>query len=147
MNRVLLGRVGAALALLTTCVTGGCGSWFAPPPDRYVGTWENAEDRLRIDRNGLGEGRVIRGRDPRPFTWEQGVDRITITFDGSKRPEVFSGRLDADGHLVVSSPRTSVTLERVVAPEPPATGAHGTSTPPAAPNETGARADAKDSDT
>ena len=125
MDRMSLRRVGAALALLVICVTGGCGQWFAPAPDRYVGTWAGVEDKIRIDRNGLGEGRVIRGAN-RPFTWELGVDRITITFDGAKRPEVLEGRLDAAGNLVISSPRTSVTLSRVTIPDPPAAGAPAT---------------------
>ena len=139
-------RVGAALALLAGSFAGGCGHRSAPAPERYVGTWENAEDRLRIDRNGLGEGRVIRGRDPRAFTWELGVDRITITFDGSKRPEVFEGRLDVDGHLVVSSPRTSVTLERVVAPEAPAAGNLDASPPAGRRGDVGADDAPTDSD-
>lgn len=104
-------RVAAWWLLL--CLAAGCSRTIAPKPDRYVGNWEDSQNHLRIDRNGLGEGRVIRGRHPRPFTWELGVDRITITFDGSNRPESFDAHIDAQGHLVVASARTEVKLARV----------------------------------
>ena len=103
----------ATVLTLTTCLVVGCGTTRDPATDRYVGNWQNGEDRLRIDRNGLGNGRVIRGRDERPFTWELGPDRITITFDVGNRLEVFEANIDEEGLLVVRSPRAEVRLERV----------------------------------
>ena len=120
MDATIRCRAVTTLAVLILLSTGGCGSRTSPAPERYVGTWEDAANRIRVGRNGLGEGRLFRGHDPRPFTWELGVDRITITFDGSRRPEIFEGRLDAAGNLVVSSARSSVRLGKVDTPEPPA---------------------------
>lgn len=126
--------------LVMACLLCGCGAPSVPLADRYVGTWESGEDLLLIQRNGLGRGRVFRGRHTRQFSWEQGVDRITITFDGNRRPEVFQGRIDAAGGLVVSSPRTSVTLRRVAAPglEFPDADSSGGEAPPDAPPASGA---------
>ena len=106
-------RLRVAAGWLLLCFATGCFQTFTPKPDPYVGNWQDSQNHLRIDRNGLGEGRVIRGRHPRPFTWELGVDRITITFDGSNRPESFDAHIDAQGHLVVASARTEVKLDRV----------------------------------
>ena len=79
--------------------------------DRYVGTWHDDTQFVRLEANGVGEGFVFRKRGKRACTWVNRGDRIIITFGESPRSDVVEAKIERDGSLRVWSSKQSTTLQ------------------------------------
>ena len=85
-----------------------------PADEGFLGVWETAGHRLEIGARGLGTGHVLHQATDATFTWKRvAQDRIVLEFgQKSATRSSLEARLAGPDTLVVSSGRTSVTLER-----------------------------------